>query len=238
MKTGTGTGFGYFTMAALVAGTVAFSVTPANAGNAYGKDGNPGLANGHAENGGPAATNNGNGNLASTMGSLNAAHASANGLAHANSNSRVGMLAAYMDAMVVYETEYGLVDWDAYNDLMDQIADIDGQIAGLQADIEALDDTSPTYEADKAALEGQIATLEGDKGLLQADADVLTASLDGAAGDAADNLEGAANKDGLIDPTVVDAVNSLLDGKSEDFTHSTVVHDSEQDIADIINPSD
>lgn len=238
MKTGAGTIFGYFTMAALIAGTVAFSATPANAGNAYGKDGNPGHANGHAGNGGPAGTNNGSGNMASAMGSLNAAHASANGLAHASPKSRVGMLAAYMDAMVVYEEEYGLVDWDAYDDLMDQIADIDSQIADLQADIEALDPEDPDYETDKAALESDIADLEADKAALQADADALTAAVDAAAGDAAGDLQGAANKDGLIDATVVDAVNSLLDGKSEDFTHSPTIHDSEPAIADIINPSD
>ena len=44
--------------------------------------------------------------------------------------------------------------------------------------------------------------------------------------------------DGLIDATVVDAVNSLLDGKSENFTHGTTIHESGQDIADIVNPPD
>ena len=72
--------------------------------------------------------------------------------------------------------------------------------------------------------------------MLQADADLLTAAVDAATDDAAGNLGGAANKDGLIDADVVDAVNSLLDGKSADFTHSGVVHDSEQSIADVINP--
>ncbi len=238
MKTDTGTGLGYFAMAALVVGAVAFSAPPAMAGNAYGKDGNPGKAAGHTKNGGPAATNNGNGNLASAMGSLNAAHASANGLAHANAKSKVGMLAAYMDAMVVYEAEYGLVDWTAYDLIIADIATINGQIEGLQADIEALEPLSPTYEADKTALQGQIAVLEGDRTSLQADADALTAAVDAASTDAAGNLQDAANKDGLIDADVVDAVNSLLDGKSEDFTHSTVVHKSEDGIAEIINPSE
>jgi hypothetical protein len=213
MKASTKAGLGYFAIAALISGAMAIPAAPANAGNAYGRDGNPGNATGHAE-GGPAGTNNGNGNLASAMGSLNAAHASANGLAHANrAHSRVGKLAAYMDAMAVYETAYADVteaDWIIYNDLMDDIA--------------ALDPDSPTYDADKAAL--------------QAEADLITAAIDAAATDAAGNLEDAANKDGLIDATVVDAVNSLLDGKSDDFTHSTVVHDSEDDIVEIINPSE
>lgn len=233
MKTGAGTGLGYFAMAALIVGAVTFSATPSAAGNAYGKDGNPGKGNGQTQS---AATSNGNGNLASAMGSLNAAHASANGLEHANSKSKVGMLAAYMDAMVVYEAEYALVDWEAYDAIMDDIADIDDQIADLEEQIGLLDPEDPDYETDKQALEDQVADLEEDKADLQTDADTLTAGVDAAAGDAAGDLEDAANKDGLIDATVVDAVNSLLDGKSEDFTHSDVVHDSEQDIADIINP--
>jgi hypothetical protein len=223
-------------MAALVSGAMAITAAPANAGNAYGKDGNPGQAKSHAENGGTAGTNNGNGNMTSAAGSLNSAHASANGLAHASPKSPVGMLAAYMDAMVVYETEFGLVDWTAYDLIVADIAVIDDGIAALQADIDALDPLSLTYEADKQALEDDIALLEADKALLQADADLLTAALDAAAGDAAGNLEDAANKDGLIDADVVDAVNDLLDGKSTDFTHSGTVHDSEQAIADIINP--
>ncbi|MBE9556997.1 MAG: hypothetical protein IMF08_09090 [Proteobacteria bacterium] len=238
MKTDMGTGLGYFAMAALVVGAVAFSAPPAMAGNAYGKDGNPGKAAGHAENGGPAATNNGNGNMASAMGSLNAAHASANGLAHANAKSKVGMLAAYMDAMVVYEAEYGLVDWAAYDLIIADIATIDGDIAALQADIDALDPEDTDYVTDKQALEDQIGVLEGDKAVLQADADALTAAVDAASTDAAGNLQDAANKDGLIDADVVDAVNSLLDGKSEDFTHSTVIHESEDGIAEIVNPSE
>jgi len=233
MKTGAGTGLGYFAMAALIVGAVGFSATPSAAGNAYGKDGNPGKGNGQAQS---AATSNGKGNLASAMGSLNAAHASASGLEHANPKSKVGMLAAYMDAMVVYETEYELVDWDAYDAIIADIEVIDGQIAGLEEQIGLLDPEHPDYETDKQALEDQVADLEEDKADLQADADALTAEVDAAAGDAAGDLEDAANKDGLIDATVVDGVNSLLDGKSEDFTHSDVVHDSEQDIADIINP--
>jgi hypothetical protein len=227
---------GYFAMAALVSGAMAIAAAPANAGNAYGKDGNPGQAKGHAENGGPAGTNNGNGNMTSAAGSLNSAHASANGLAHANPKSRVGMLAAYMDAMVVYETEFALVDWEAYDLIIADIAVIDDGIAALQAEIDALDPVDPDYEADKQALEDDIALLEADKALLQADADVLTAAVDSATDDAAGDLAGAANKDGLIDAEMVDAVNSLLDGKSDDFTHSDVVHDSEQGIADTINP--
>lgn len=127
MKLRTVSGLISFISVALVASAVAFTASPAVAGNAYGKDGNPGNATGHAENGGPAGTNNGNGNLASAMGSLNAAHASTDGLAHANrEQSRVGMLAAYMDAMVVYEDFAGQVD-----DLIDEDA-TEEEIAEMQ----------------------------------------------------------------------------------------------------------
>ena len=57
--------------------------------------------------------------------------------------------------------------------------------------------------------------------------------------DAADALQRAANKDALIDPGVIDAVNELLDGKSEDFSHDNVagdpVHESEDDIFNLID---
>jgi len=236
MKNSNKSKVGYCALAALVSGAIALQVAPAVAGNAYGKDGNPGQANGHAENGGPAEANNGNGNLKSAGGRLNSANASGNGLAHANINSPVGMLAAYMDAMVVYEAEYDLVDWEAYDAIIADIEAIDDEIAALQDEIDALDPEDPDFESDKQALEDQIAGLEGDKAALQADADALTADLEAAAGDAADFLADAANKDGLIDADIIDAVNEKLDGKSEDFTHSDVVHNSEQDIADIINP--
>jgi hypothetical protein len=239
MKTRNKAILGYFAMPALVIGAMAILATPASAGNAYGKDGNPGKANGHAKNGGPASPNNGKGNLAAARGSLNAAHASANGLEHANPKSRVGMLALYMDAMVVYETAYEAIseeDWETYNGLIADIADIDADIAALQADIDNLDPEDPDYEADKQALEDDIADLEADKAVLQAEADAITAEVDAAADDAAGNLRDAANKDGMIDADVVHSVNDLLDGKSEDFTHSQIIEDSEQVIADTINP--
>jgi hypothetical protein len=125
MKLRTVPGLISFASASLVAGAIAFTASPAAAGNAYGKDDNPGNANGHAENGGPAATGNGNRNLASAMGSLNAAHASSEGLDNANRDySRVGMLASYMDAMAVYE------------DFVGQVADlIDGGAAEGDSDV-------------------------------------------------------------------------------------------------------
>ena len=58
---------------------------------------------------------------------------------------------------------------------------------------------------------------------------------------AADALADAANKDALIDQNLIDEVNSMLDGKTGDFSHESTggdpVHDTEDDIADLINPS-
>lgn len=224
---------GYLATFALVALAMALVSSPASAGNGYGRDNNPGHANGHAE-GAPSS----NGAQASARGSLNAAHASEQALAHANPKSRVGMLSAYMDAMAVYEAAYEDVDWDAYNDIMGQIAAIDEEIESLNEQIAALDPEDPNYEADKAALEGQIADLEDDKADLQDQADALTAEVDAAAAAAAGHLKDAANKDDMIDESVVDGVNSLLDGKSEDFSHDDIIHESEPDIAEIINPSE
>ena len=58
---------------------------------------------------------------------------------------------------------------------------------------------------------------------------------------AADALVRAANKDAQIDTTFIDAVNGLLDGKSDGFNHETAagnpIHESEDDIDFLINLS-
>ena len=111
---------------------------------------------------------NDNGETASQLGSLNAAHASPKAFENANGNSVIGALKNYMDALVDY-------------------------IAG------------------------------------------------GSPQPAADALADAANKDALIDQNLIDEVNSMLDGKTGDFSHESIggdpVHDTEDDIADLINPS-
>jgi hypothetical protein len=105
-----------------------------------------------------------NGETASRLGSLNAAHASPKAFENANGNSVIGALKNYMDALVDY-------------------------IAG------------------------------------------------GSPRPAADALADAANKDELIDKNLIDEVNSLLDGKTGDFSHDSPLHNTEDDIADLINPS-
>lgn len=233
----TGNSFGYAAAVALICGAMAVSAAPAFAGKGYGKDNNPGQANGHAGGNDVASNGNSHANMSASLGSLNSAHASAEGLAHANrQHSPVGMLASYMDAMIVYQTEYNMVDWTAYNDLQTQIADLNTQISDLNDQIAALDPTSATYESDKQDLENQIADLQSQISDLQTQADEMTAAVDAAATDAAGDLSGAANKDNLIDGDVVHTVNSLLDGKTSGFTDSGAIHDSEGDIANIINP--
>lgn len=230
---------GYLATFAIMALAMALVSSPASAGNGYGRDNNPGKANGHAEGG---HSSNGNGALASAMGSLNAAHASDNGLAHADAKSRVGMLAAYMDAMALYEMEYEAIsdeDWETYNDLIGQISAIQDQIDDLEDEKNSLDPSDDEYATDMADLDSQIADLEDQKNDLQEQADDITEGIDLAAGDAADSLLGAANKDDLIDDTILEEVNTLLDGKYGDFNHIGVVHDEgEDDVLNIISPAE
>lgn len=62
------------------------------------------------------------------------------------------------------------------------------------------------------------------------------AALEAAAAD----LAGAANKDTKLNADTIDAVNALLDGKADGFTHEAVdgdpVHDAESALADLVNP--
>lgn len=66
------------------------------------------------------------------------------------------------------------------------------------------------------------------------------AEQDAALEDAAADLADAANKDDQLDAETIDALNTLLDGKGDGFTHDAVdgdpVHDAEPAIADLVNP--
>lgn len=270
---------GYVAMAALVAGTIAVLSPAANAGNAYGRDNNPGNAygrdnnpgnaNGRAFDGGPDMPGS-RGRLASAMGSLNAAHASAQGLKHANGRSVVGKLANYMDSLSAYEDlhpryhdlEADLIDIkDNIETVKGEISYINEKIDEIEADIKALDpedekyqstegvESTESYEADLAALNEdkdywdeklgdkneKLTDFESNETTTQTDLDAVTADINANIEDAADSLQSAANKDSEIDATVVNAVNELLDGKSEDFTHSDAIREVEEDIVRLIN---
>jgi chromosome segregation ATPase len=172
----------------------------------------------------------------SQLGSLHAANASSSAFAHANAKSRVGRLAAYMDAMVVYTEAFEAADWESYDSLMDEYDALVAETEALAAALEGLTEDTPTYDNKLAELESKQA--EADAKLAEADA--VIADVTAAQEDAAGNLAGAANKDGLIDGDVVHAVNEMLDGKSDGFSHETldgdVTHDSESAIAGTINP--
>jgi hypothetical protein len=137
------TGLGYLATVALVTVAMAFSPSPASAGKGYGRDNNPGKANGHAAEGGPSS----NGAQASARGALNAAHASGEAFIQANANSRVGMLAEYMDAMLVYEAAYDEMLTDP--DYIDAMAILD--------DPEATDEEK---EAPQAVIDGFMSDLD------------------------------------------------------------------------------
>jgi hypothetical protein len=83
---------------AFVTADAAFAKNSNNNGNGNaGSNGNSGKENhGNSANKAPKS----NGNSAADLGALNAAHASANALLHANPNSRVGRIAIFRDAVL------------------------------------------------------------------------------------------------------------------------------------------
>lgn len=86
---------------AFVTADAAFAKNSNNNGN--GNSGNNGNSNkenkGNSSNKAPKSEKS-NGNSAADLGALNAAHASANALLHANPNSRVGRIAIFRDAVL------------------------------------------------------------------------------------------------------------------------------------------
>lgn len=93
----------------------------------------------------------GNGSAASQLKGLNAAHASAQALANASPNSRVGRIATYLGA-----TQAALSAGDAF-------ADADaafGALAALEGDIAALAQAFPTF--DEAAYQEAVDLADGD----------------------------------------------------------------------------
>ncbi|MGH6960944.1 MAG: hypothetical protein ACREE7_10705, partial [Dongiaceae bacterium] len=104
-----------------------FGLTPiqAWAGNGQGK----GHANGHADAHGQ---NDSHGAVASSLGALNAAHASETALAHASPNSRVGKIAAYKAAALAAQA--------ADQAVADAQADLDAANQAVADDTQALTD--------------------------------------------------------------------------------------------------
>lgn len=95
----------------------------------------------------------GKGAVASELKGLNAAHASANALANASADSRVGRIATYLKAMQTADTLAG--------DLADDIEAAEAAIAALDTmDKEALTEAYPVF--DKAAYDAAVAAASGE----------------------------------------------------------------------------
>jgi hypothetical protein len=159
-------------------------------GNGGGNRGSNGAAGSYSANG------NGKGAMASTLGSLNAAHASSQAFDHANRNSRVGALADYMDAMTDYR---------------DAIADLNAYMASLAVGEEPEADLlGPLEAAVDEAFDRAVGSLEdaANKDSL-IDADVVHAVNEMLNGKSADfsheNLDGDAIHDS--ETAVAGAVN-------------------------------
>ena len=242
----------------LLGTTSPFAIDSAFAGK--GGDGNGGGNGGGSGNGGfgKSSSNHGNsgnkvakaekatkinhGATASKLGALNAAHASANALANASPNSRVGRIAAYGDASAaaVESGEALLAAQDQLASLNETVtnyntalADVttaeEKLVAGAPALQAIVDDPLATDEAKATELQGlndavdaaqttadslQAAAEAAAAQIPAAEATVTQAEIDAAAAEAAaqEALNYAANKTPVSDETKA-ALDALLVGK-------------------------
>jgi len=160
-----------------------------------------GHANGHADAHGQSDSH---GSVASSLGALNAAHASDTALAHASPNSRVGRIAAYRDAALAAQ-DAAAAAAGADQAVTDAQTAYDAAFAAADTNLDGVVDANdtPTPEQQDALTAAETAL---------ADAQAAAATVDQAATDAqaaADTaLADAANKP--VTDQVVDAVNDLL----------------------------
>ena len=154
-----------------------------------------------------ASSGKGNEKPDSLLGSLHSANASSTAFSHANAKSRVGQLALYMDAMVVYTDAFETADWGQYDSLMDEYDALVAEAEALASALQGLTEDTRAYDTQLAALAAKRA--EADAKLAKAEAVIADVTV--AQQDAAGYLAGAANKD-------------------------SVIHDSETGVAEIINP--
>jgi hypothetical protein len=171
------------------------------AGNGNGNGNGGGNANGHGK--ADKADKANHGAEASSLGALNAAHASETALANASPNSRVGKIAAYKDAELAAKA--AAADAAAADQAV-----ADAQEA-LDAALAANADEDPLNDVDQETIDGLAQDVaDAEAAAATADADALAAQ------DAADAaLVDAANKDitdddGNVFADVRDAVNDLL----------------------------
>ncbi len=184
----------------------------ANAGgNGRGRDGNNGGANnGGANHDGAKGNPPDHANIASRLGSLNAAHASPTALENASANSNVGRIAAYKAARIAAdEAQDAAAAAQANADALQGVAD--GLQAVADAARTAADEDPNNQDLQDAAEAAQAAADEA-----QATADEAQSAAD-TAQDAADDAEAesdAALDEAAINREVTDevetAVRSLL----------------------------
>ncbi len=189
------------------------SVVKQSAYAAAGGNGNGSNGGGYRNSGSVDGSSSGNetsaanANLASVLGSVNAAPN-----ANANERPHPGALANYIESLTG--------SMEVYLAARDLLTAAEIALAGF-----APVDPEDLSEAEQAELEA-----------LREAVDLARDGVNATLSEAAGYLGDTANKGSMIDANVVDAVNSLLDGKSGDFEHNDDIHDSEEDLATTINP--
>lgn len=161
----------------------------------------------------PAAKPDSKGATASKLGALNAAHASPTALQNASANSRVGRVAAYLDAMkAAGQYDEALADLEG----MDEVTqgDIDAAAAvveSLEVDLGQLPADDPAradLEAELAEAQATLTDVETAYADYQEASKAVEELEDSVDGDPKDLLEAAANKP--VDDDVKAAVDALL----------------------------
>jgi len=182
----------------------------ANAGgNGRGRDGNNGGANnGGANHDGAKGNPPDHANIASRLGSLNAAHASPTALENASANSNVGRIAAYKAARIAAdEAQDAAAAAQANADALQGVAD--GLQAVADAARTAADEDPNNQELQDAAEAAQAAADEA-----QAAADEAQSAADTAqdAADVAEAESDAALDEAAINREVTDEVETAVRG--------------------------
>jgi len=172
-------------------------------------------ANGHGHGNGKAnanANDANHGSIASSLGALNAAHASANALAHASPNSRVGKIAAYKEAAIAAKAaDQAVADAQANLDAANQaVADAQKALDDAEAALAANVDPAKVGPLTAAVTAAQTNLDNANAAAADAQTALTDAQNAAATADATRDqaLAAAANKP--ITDQVIDAVNNLL----------------------------
>ena len=188
---------------------------------------------------------NAHGKLASKMGALNAAHASAQAFANASPNSRVGRIRAYYEANreAMASQDAAMASQDAFDQAFADSAYTQEQYDAVKAAYDALQDNPDDPDLqdayDQALTENSV-----EQGTFEDLADKESTALQDAAtasedADAAMSLlEAAANKP--VDDEVKAEVDRLLEGKIPDppAAEDPAADSADSDVTDTSEPGD